>query len=171
MYKNELIAKAARLLSENNIRKPVHIDKRALKIIDATYKDEDISGQVIIKPKDKMVRYTADDVANILEAVIVSIQDSIQHGESVAIKGLGNFSVVWRNPRRVRRPDTGEWVDIDGRYSAKFSIGQPIQNAARVFTMSKRDNPKGFEMPDPIYDQFEIPDEEYEDGEVLNGNT
>lgn len=171
MYKSELIAKAAKVLSENNVRKPVHVDKRVLKIIDATYNNEDISGQVSIKPKDKMVKYTFDDVANILEAIIVSIQDAIQHGESVAIKGLGNFSVVWRNPRRVKHPDTGEWVEIEGRYAPKFSMGQPLINAARVFMLSSENNPSGFSMPDPVYDKFETPDEEYEDGDEINGDA
>lgn len=171
MYKIELIANAAKLLAQNDVRKPVHVDKRVLKIMDVTRTSEDISGQVTIKPKDKMVRYTADDVANILEAIIVCIQDAVQHGEGVAIKGLGNFSVVWRNPRRVRRPDTGEWVDISGRYAAKFTVGQQLQNAARLYTLSKENNPSGFQMPDPIYDQFEGPDDDFEDGDVLDGNT
>lgn len=170
MFKNELIAKAARVLSDNDVRKPVHVDKRVLKIMDVTHNSEDISGQIQIKPKDKMVKYTADDVANVLEAVIVCVQDAIQHGEGVAIKGLGNFSVVWRAPRKVRRPDTGEWCDIPGRYAPKFSIGQPLLNAARVYTLSSQNNPEGFDMPAPVYDQFETPDDDEIGGE-LDGNT
>lgn len=169
MFKNELIAKVARVLSENNIRKPVHIDKRVLRIMDVTYKDEALSGQVHIKPKDKLVKYTAEDVSNILEGIIACVQDSLQHGESVAIKGLGNFNIVWRNPRRVRRLDNGEMIDIPGRYAPKFSFSQNLLEAAKIYTLSKENNPVGFEIPDPVYDQFEFPDDE--DGDEVNDNA
>lgn len=170
MFKHELIAKITKVLSDNDVRKPVHIDKRILKIVDATYADETTSGSITIKPKDKMVRYTNDDVANILEALIILVQDSMSRGENVAIKGLGIFSVAWRNPKRIRRPDTREWVDIPGRYVPKFTIGAPLRDAARLYTLSKQANPVGFEMPDPVYDQFEFPeDDEFEDGDELDG--
>lgn len=160
MQKHELIAMVANVLKDNNIRKQVHIDKRVLKIVDATYAEEETSGRIVIKPRSKMVRYTNEDVANVLEGVIAVIMDGIRHGEGTAIKGLGNFALTYRAPKRVRNVNNGEIIDIPGRHVVKFTPGLDLREAANVYTLSKEHDPEGFKMPDPIYDQFEYPDDE-----------
>ena len=59
MQKHELIAKAANVLRENNIKKQVHIDKRILKFTDITYK----SGSV--KSSQTYYRINLQDIKNI----------------------------------------------------------------------------------------------------------
>ena len=167
MQKHELIARVANVLRENNIRKQVHMDKRILKIVDATYAEEETSGRIVIKPRSKMAKYTNDDVANILEGVIAVILDGIRHGEGTAIKGLGNFSVYYRAPKKVRNINNGEMIDVPERYIVKFLPGLDMREAANMYTLSRINNPEGFKIPDPIYDQFEEPDDE--DGDDVDG--
>lgn len=176
MNKSELIAKAARLLDEHDMRKPVHLDRRVYEIVDTTSTTREVmEGKIVIQPRDKNVRYTQDDVTNILEMIIYVVQDELAHGGSVSMKGLGTFDLVWRQPRSTKIPGTEQWVDIPGRFVPKFHANSGLRNAAQIYTMSMQNNPVGFQMPDPVYDQFEQPDEEYdddyEDGDVDGGET
>lgn len=167
MQKHELIAAVANALKDNNIKKQVHIDRRILKIVDATYAEEETSGRILIKPRDKAVKYTNEDVANVLEGIIAVILDGVKRGEGTAIKGLGSFSLVYRAPKRVKNVLNGEIVDIPGRHVVKFTPGMDLREAANVYTLSQEYNPEGFRMPDPIYDQFEHPEDE--DGDEVDG--
>ncbi len=165
MNKQEMVASVARVLARNKVKKLVHTDKRVLKITDITYKEETNSGQISIKPRDKMVKYTADDVSNILDGIIAVLTDAISHGESVSISGIGKFSVQRKAPRKMRRPDNGELIEIPERYVVKVLPSLALREAASHYGLAKANNPQGFIMPDPIYDQFETPDED-EDEEV-----
>lgn len=170
MNKTELIKLTAKVLGRNNIRKSVHVEKRKLKITDITYKEETDSGFISVAPKDKMVKYTADDVSNILEAILAVVQDTLAHGESVYIRGLGTFHLKYKPPRKIRRPDTGEWIDVEERYAPKFIIGSPIRNAAVQYSASLKNNPEGLKVPDPIYDRYESPDDDVDEEVSEDGN-
>lgn len=171
MNKSELVQSAARTLYDNNARKNVHIEKRVLKITDVTYKEEIDAGRVSVKAKDKLVRYTIDDVAVILEAILAVIQDTLSRGEAVNISGLGKFYLKHRQARKMRRPDNGEWVDVPERYVPKVTPGFRLREAADLYEMSLKNNPDGLILPDPIYDQFEFPDEEAEEeGDEIDGS-
>ena len=173
MTKDVLITKAAKVLNENNIKKKVHIDKRILKFTDITSKAEEVSGQISVKAKDKEVRYTSEDVANVLEALIVCIQDVISKGEQVSIKGLGAFTVQYHKGRMVRNPITKEMMKIDGRYVPKFIIGQPLRAAAKLYELSLIGNPTGYIEPEPVYDRLDVPEQSLSDqtesGDVVDG--
>lgn len=171
MNKAELVQGAARVLADNNARKNVHLEKRVLKITDVTYKDEVNAGCVSVKAKDKLVKYTIDDVAVIFEAIIAVIGDAIAHGETISINGLGKFYLKHRPARRMKRPDNGQWVDLPERYVPKITPGFNLRDAAAIYSMSMQNNPEGLILPDPIYDQFEFPDEEPEGGEEISGNA
>ena len=164
MNKTELIQSVSKVLTENNIKKPIRIEKHIFKIMDITFSDETEMGRISVRPQNKLVRYTAEDVSNILEGMIAVITDSIQHGEKVSLKGLGNFTIFRRPPRKIRKPDTGELIDIPERFTIKYSPSSNIREAAIVYGSINKNNPEGFIMPEPIYDQFEAPDEIEEEG-------
>lgn len=171
MNKAELVQSAARVLFDNNARKNVHVEKRVLKITDVTYKEEIDAGRVSVKAKDKLVRYTIDDVAVIFEAILVVIQDALSHGESVTINGLGKFYLKHRRARKMKRPDNGEWVDVPEKYVPKVTPGFGLREAAAIYAMSLENNPEGLILPEPIYDQFEFPDDDIEEeGDELDGS-
>lgn len=172
MTKSDLIKRVARVLNENNIKKKVHMEKRILKITDITNKSADESGQISIKGKDKEVRYTAEDVENVLEAIIACIHDTIAHGDQVTIKGIGTFKVLYHKGRLVRNPITNEMMPIPGRYNPKFIFSQSLKAAARLYELSMVNNPEGFKEPDPIYDRCETPDDYFndtKDGDEVDG--
>ena len=162
MNKLELAGKVSKTLDRNGIRKFVHIEKRKLQITDVTYKDESVAGQVTVRAKDKMVKYTMDDVMNILDGIAAVVKDELSHGEPVNLYGLGKFGLKYRRPKRMWKPDTKEWIDVPEKYVAYVTPSVFLREAADIYTLSKQNNPEGFKMPDPIYDQFESPDEDEE---------
>ena len=171
MQKADVITQMAKIVNAHNLRKTVHVDKRILKIVDVTKeKNEDMAGRITIQPKDKLVRYTKDDAACMLEAFVLCLQDALTQGESVSVKGLGTFSLVRRKARKTKIPGTEQWVDIPERFVVKFTPNYGLRNAARVYTLSFQGNPTGFQLPDPMYDQFEFPDEDEDENEVGEEN-
>lgn len=169
MNKAELAQTAARILNDNGARKNVHLEKRILKITDVTYSNEVEAGRVAVQAKDKLVRYTIDDVTIIFEAILTVIQDELTKGGTIHISGLGKFYLKHRAAKRLRKPDTGEWIDVPEKYVPKFNPGFWLREAADIYGMSGENNPIGQILPDPIYDQFEFPDEEDEDGDEVDG--
>lgn len=159
MNKHELTSMVKKVLDQNNARKFVHIEKRILKITDVTYKDETTAGRISVQAKDKLVKYTMEDVGVILDAIAVVIREALMHGETVNVLGLGRFFLKYRRAKKMKKPDTGEWITIPEKYVVAITPSAPLREAADIYTMSKQNNPEGFILPDPIYDQFETPDE------------
>jgi nucleoid DNA-binding protein len=132
MNKKELAAKAADLLREQDIRKPVKIKKHVFTVSDA----DGNCANFAVKRGDKMVLYSVDDVVNIIDACLEITRRAIQDGEEIAIKGFGTLGVQKRAARATKRPDTGEWCTVPERYVPKFYFGNELRVAARVFELS-----------------------------------
>jgi nucleoid DNA-binding protein len=132
MNKKELSSRVAEVLRANNIRKPVSVKKQTFRITD----EEGNTADFHIKQQDKNVLYTVDDVLNIIDACISVITDSIKHGEEISIKGFGNLGVHYRAARRTKEPISGEWCEIEARYVPKFSFGNDLRMAAKLYELS-----------------------------------
>lgn len=135
MNKKELISKVAEVLRSNNIRKPVSTPKQVFHISD----DEGNQKDFVVKKTDKSVLYNTTDVASIIEACLAVIEDSIKHGEEVYIHGFGTLGVHQRAARTTKHPETGQTVDVRARYVPKFSFGNNLRMAAKVYEMSLDD--------------------------------
>ena len=132
MNKKELAAKAAELLRERDVRKPVKIKKHVFTVSDT----EGNCANFAVKRGDKMVLYSVDDAVNIIDACIEIIKSALQEGEEVSIKGFGTLGVHKRAARATKRPDTGEWCTVPERYVPKFYCGNDLRVAARIFELS-----------------------------------
>ena len=135
MNKKELISKVTEVLRSNNIRKPVSTPKQVFHISD----DEGNQKDFVVKKTDKSVLYNTTDVASIIEACLAVIEDSIKHGEEVYIHGFGTLGVHQRAARTTKHPETGQTVDVRARYVPKFSFGNNLRMAAKVYEMSLDD--------------------------------
>ncbi len=133
MNKKELAAKAAELLRERDVRKPVKIKKHMFTVSDT----DGNCANFAVKRGDKMVLYSVDDAVNIIDACLEIVKSALQEGEEVSIKGFGTLGIHKRAARATKRPDTGEWCTVPERYVPKFYFGNDLRMAARVFELSE----------------------------------
>ena len=146
MNKKGLISKTAEVLRNNNIRKPVSTPKQVFHISD----DEGNQKDFVVKKTDKTVLYNTTDVAAILDACLSVVEEAIKHGEEVSIHGFGTLGVHQRAARTTKHPETGETVKVNARYVPKFSFGNNLRMAAKVYELSLDD----FKDLPPIHRRF-----------------
>lgn len=132
MNKKKLIARAAEVLRQNNIRKSVPNQKAVLHISD----DDGNHSNFTIRKPGRGVLFNADDVGAVLDACLAVVEDTLKHGEEIYIHGYGTIDLHYRAPKRVRIPATGEWADVEARYLPHFSVGKNLRMAAKVYEMS-----------------------------------
>lgn len=135
MNKKDLISKTAEVLRNNNIRKPVSTPKQVFHISD----DEGNKKDFVVKKTNKTVLYNTTDIAAILDACLSVVEDAIKHGEEVSIHGFGTLGVHQRAARTTKHPETGEVIKINARYVPKFSFGNNLRMAAKVYELSLDD--------------------------------
>ena len=155
MNKGEFIRRVASILRENDMKKPVTVKKTVFHISD----DNGNAADFTIKQNDKQVIYTVDDVACIVEACLVAVEDALKNGERVTIKGFGSLGLRKRAPRKIKQVGTDTWCDVDGRLVPNFHFGNALRMAARVFEMSQKDIENAPSLPDPIYDENDDADD------------
>lgn len=139
MNKKDLINKTVDVLKENDIRKHVSAQKTVLHISDDSGNQSDF----IVKKSEKGLLFTNSDVANIIDACLAVVEDSIRHGEEITIHGYGTLGVQLRAARQTKHPENGETVDIEARYVPKFKFGNILRMAAKVYELSLSDREAG----------------------------
>lgn len=139
MNKRDLIGKVAEVLRENDVRKPISAQKTILHISDDCGNQSDF----IVKKSERGALFTANDVSAIIDACLVVIEDAIKHGEDVTIHGFGSLGVHHRAARETKHPETGEPVNVAARYVPKFSFGNNLRMAAKVYELSLTDREAG----------------------------
>lgn len=144
MNKKEFISRVAEALRENDLRKPVSVRKHTFHITD----DEGNSADFNIRQQEKSVLYTADDVANIVDASLAVILDAIRKGEEISVKGFGTLGLHYRAARRTKEPNSGEWCEVDARYVPKFAYGNDLRMAAKLYEVSLTEKPESLPEPD-----------------------
>ena len=135
MNKKELISKTVDVLRENNIRKPVSAKKTVFHISD----DNGNKSDFVVKKSESGLLFTSGDVSAIIDACLAVIEDSIKHGEEVSIHGFGTLGVCYRQSRVTKHPCTGETVDVSARFVPRFSFGNALRVAAKVYELSLLD--------------------------------
>ena len=135
MNKKELISRVNDTLRNNNIRKPISSPKHVFHLSD----DEGNHKDFVVKQTDKSVIYNIKDITAILDACLSVVEDAVKRGEDISIHGFGTLSVQRRAARRTKHPDTGKPVEIDAHYIPKFSFGNTLRRAAKLFELSLDD--------------------------------
>lgn len=64
-----------------------------------------------------------EQAGSALEAVLASVVETVNKGETVVLLGFGSFSVVTREAHNGRNPSTGEAMKIPARKVVKFRAG------------------------------------------------
>lgn len=135
MNKRELVCKVAEVMRSNGIKKTVKLPRQVFTISD----NEGNSKEFIVKKSDKLVNLNIEDVTNVIDACIAVIEDSLKNGEHVSVHGFGSLGLHYRKPRKTKRIDTGEDVDVPGRFVPKFTYGNELRLAANIYEASLSD--------------------------------
>ncbi len=71
-------------------------------------------------------KITKADAKKALDAFIVATSKSLKKGDRVALVGFGSFSVVKREARKGRNPQTGKEIKIPAKKVVKFKAGTEL---------------------------------------------
>jgi len=69
------------------------------------------------------------DAARAVEALLGTITEALQRGETVAVSGFGSFVTKVRAARTGRNPRTGEPVAIPASRAPAFKAGKALKDA------------------------------------------
>ena len=64
-----------------------------------------------------------------LDAMIETVSESLQKGDSVVLVGFGTFSVKERAARTGRNPQTGDAIEIKAAKVPSFKPGKALKDA------------------------------------------
>lgn len=136
MNRKELVKNVVNILRDNNIRKPISVQKHTFHVSDDNGNHKDF----IIKKNGTNIMFTSNDVDNIIDACIDVIKDALKHGDSIHVKGLGTLGLNYRKARATKHPATGEAIKVDARYVPKFIPGRDLKICAKVYELSIDEN-------------------------------
>jgi DNA-binding protein HU-beta len=71
------------------------------------------------------------DAGAAVDAVISSIEESLQSGDEVSFTGFGKFHVANRGAREGRNPRTGETMTIAASRVPRFTAGSGLKKAVK----------------------------------------
>jgi len=71
-------------------------------------------GELIVQIAGKL-GITKKDVANVVDAFIETVTDTLSKGERIILVGFGTFQVRERKARKGRNPQTGKVIQITGK--------------------------------------------------------
>jgi DNA-binding protein HU-beta len=64
-----------------------------------------------------------------IDALAVSLRDTLAQGQEVVLPGIGKFSVKEKPARSGRNPLTGEAIQIAARKAPAFSVAKVLKDA------------------------------------------
>ncbi len=67
--------------------------------------------------------------AKTLDALLVTLGESLARGEAVQLVGFGSFSVNERAARQGRNPSTGKPMDLPAKKTVRFKPGKALADA------------------------------------------
>lgn len=73
--------------------------------------------------------FSKKESAELLEAVLDILKDTLETGEKIKISGFGNFVVKQKADRRGRNPQTGEALTIEARRVLTFKPSHILRDA------------------------------------------
>lgn len=84
---------------------------------------------IIDEVHERLVAYSRNEAAQIVEIALETIKDTLARGESIKVPGFGNFGVHHKRERTGRNPRTGEVVTITARRILTFKASDVLKAA------------------------------------------
>ena len=79
----------------------------------------------VIAQKADLTKVAAKEA---LDALLGTITRALQQRDKVQITGFGSFEARWRSSRMGRNPQTGEAVQIQGKWAPAFKPGKSLKD-------------------------------------------
>lgn len=167
MNKPEFVRRVVDYLQLNEVRKHVSAPKKVLHITD----DEGQRKDIIIRPMDKWVDFTAKDIGAVLDAFIYIISDALKRGDNVAIQNFGTFSLRYRKSRSGRAIGDTQ-MTWGAHYAPKFSSSKALRACAKIYEAMIKDgyytDPLPLDDAEPTNDGVdEAIDDDDDDDEIF----
>lgn len=86
---------------------------------------------VYLKSEKDGVKMTREQIRNVYDGIVNSIQKSLSQGDTVEVRGLGTFDTRFNKKRTARNPKTGEPVKIEAHSVPVFRPGLELKNLVR----------------------------------------
>ena len=83
----------------------------------------------LVKEISKKTKVTQKDAAEVLGALIETIETSVSKGQKVTLVGFGTFEARKRAARTGRNPQTGKELKIPARTVPTFTAGKKFKTA------------------------------------------
>lgn len=87
--------------------------------------------ELIAKIHEKLDLPTKTSTEDAVNAIIVTITESLVSGSSVTLAGFGTFKVTKRTARKGRNPRTGEEIHIPAHSVVKFTPSKNLKEAVK----------------------------------------
>ena len=76
---------------------------------------------------DGQSQLSAKDVELAVKLLIDHMAETLSSGERIEIRGVGSFSLHYREPRQGRNPRTGDTVALRGKHVPHFKPGKELR--------------------------------------------
>lgn len=80
----------------------------------------------LIREVARKANLSVEQSASALEAVLGTVVDTVNKGDSVTLLGFGTFSVISRKARNGRNPSTGVGMLIPAKKAVRFKPGSKM---------------------------------------------
>ena len=85
----------------------------------------------LVQEISKKTKVTQKDAAEVLGALIETIETSVSKGQKVTLVGFGTFEPRKRAARSGRNPQTGATIKIAAKTVPAFSAGKKFKEAVK----------------------------------------
>jgi len=75
----------------------------------------------------QQTQLSTKDVELAVKLMIEHMADTLSSGERIEIRGVGSFSLHYREPRQGRNPKTGDSVELEGKHVPHFKPGKELR--------------------------------------------
>ncbi|MFM7389936.1 MAG: HU family DNA-binding protein [Vampirovibrionales bacterium] len=94
----------------------------------------------LVQAAAKKANTTQKEVAEVLTALLESIEEAVAAGDRVTLVGFGTFEARERQARDGRNPQNGELIKIPAKRIPAFTAGKKFKD--RVAPVAKAAEPK-----------------------------
>ncbi|MBQ7617588.1 MAG: HU family DNA-binding protein [Desulfovibrio sp.] len=85
--------------------------------------------ELVEKISQKVENLSKTKADEVLNAIVDTLREALEAGDTVALTGFGSFKVVERAERTGHNPKSHEPITIPARKVAKFSPGKALKEA------------------------------------------
>lgn len=87
----------------------------------------------IVKEIAKSTGKTLAEVAEVVDAFLCGISDSLNEGKNVTLRDFGSFKISQRSERTARNPKTGEQITVPAKEVITFKAAKKIKLYSQIY--------------------------------------